>query len=147
MDDADVRYIVQEACRNVRNELQEELDRLGDEIAKLHCRLEVLEGSETMSAADWRRFAEVGGLDQFSRKEPAEKPPTSLGKLFEDAANFAASCREHSTRTMSARETLSCFLEHRLKEEPEENAADIERIEDMLEDPGAYPETLGTIEV
>jgi hypothetical protein len=43
MDDADVRYIVQEACRNLRDEMQNEIDRLTNDLALLHCRVTELE--------------------------------------------------------------------------------------------------------
>jgi len=43
MDDSDVRYIVEQAVRDVRNEMQNEIDRLSGEIAKLYCQVKRLE--------------------------------------------------------------------------------------------------------
>lgn len=43
MDDNDVRYIVERAVSDVRDEMQNELDRLTDELAKMHCRVTELE--------------------------------------------------------------------------------------------------------
>ena len=89
-----------------------------------------------MSAADWRRFAEVGRLDQFNRKVSIDNPPTPLGELIRSATEFAKTCHEdRPAGRISVRQALTCFLEHCLKEEPEENEEDIERIEDLLEDP------------
>ena len=41
--ESDVRYIVHEAVRDLRDEMQNEIDNLTGEIAKLHCRIQALE--------------------------------------------------------------------------------------------------------
>jgi hypothetical protein len=43
MDDADVRYIVEQAVQEVRLDLTNKIDRLSNEIAKLHRRITELD--------------------------------------------------------------------------------------------------------
>jgi len=46
MDDSDVRYIVEQAATDLRIELENEIDLVKNEIAKLHARIAELEGDE-----------------------------------------------------------------------------------------------------
>jgi F0F1-type ATP synthase membrane subunit b/b' len=45
MDASDVRYIVEQAATDLRIELENEIDMLRNEVAKLHVRIAELEGN------------------------------------------------------------------------------------------------------